>query len=408
MVNFRSNPIVGFSPDIPSGAPATSGGSPSYSSGSSRSGNFLSNVLSYLPGIGSVAGGLLNFFSQKSTNRAAAREAERNRQFNAAQAKLQRDWTERMWSLNNQYNSPSAQMQRLSDAGLNPNLAYGSLSESSATAATGGSAASSSSLPSFTAPQLSFDSAATAKLLAETRNINQDTNKKAEETSILASDARFRDALNSGEVELNSVNVLVGNSVRDLNRGQLALLKPQFRNLELQGDVLVENIANIKALTSESEAKAAGQRIDNYFNIKSVDIRLKQLYALYRQTHVFTNLSYAQYKEIIQMLPLKKYNMSEDSYLKYVTSGKISAETQNAYIHGDLEKKIGAWYDSNTQRVQFDLSVDKTWKQAMAELNYCNEWLRFQVDFSRYMHGEHTTGFKLGPFQSTTTKVNRY
>lgn len=30
-----------------------------------------------------------------------------------------------MWKLNNEYNSPQAQMQRLKDAGLNPNLIYG-------------------------------------------------------------------------------------------------------------------------------------------------------------------------------------------------------------------------------------------------------------------------------------------
>lgn len=37
-----------------------------------------------------------------------------------------------MWNMQNAYNTPSAQMQRLRDAGLNPNLAYGQVSDSKA------------------------------------------------------------------------------------------------------------------------------------------------------------------------------------------------------------------------------------------------------------------------------------
>lgn len=38
-----------------------------------------------------------------------------------------RDWNLDMWNRQNEYNSPRAQVQRLIDAGLNPNLAYGQL-----------------------------------------------------------------------------------------------------------------------------------------------------------------------------------------------------------------------------------------------------------------------------------------
>lgn len=38
-----------------------------------------------------------------------------------------RDWNLDMWHRQNEYNSPRAQVQRLIDAGLNPNLAYGQL-----------------------------------------------------------------------------------------------------------------------------------------------------------------------------------------------------------------------------------------------------------------------------------------
>lgn len=74
---------------------------------------------------GSILGGLLNSSSQASANKA-----------NLELAKYQNSWNEQMyernlqdqvklWNMQNEYNSPSAQMSRFADAGLNPNLIYG-------------------------------------------------------------------------------------------------------------------------------------------------------------------------------------------------------------------------------------------------------------------------------------------
>lgn len=64
---------------------------------------------------GAVASGAIGALSQASAN--------------DTNIQLQReafDENERMWHLQNEYNSPVAQMQRLQEAGLNPNLVYGS------------------------------------------------------------------------------------------------------------------------------------------------------------------------------------------------------------------------------------------------------------------------------------------
>lgn len=55
---------------------------------------------------------------------------------NKANAKLwedQRNWNEQMWHLQNEYNTPEAQMQRFQEAGLNPNLIYGQGTSGNAT-----------------------------------------------------------------------------------------------------------------------------------------------------------------------------------------------------------------------------------------------------------------------------------
>lgn len=63
---------------------------------------------------GSVLGSIFNGFSNKSANST-----------NIKLAREQRAWNEKMWYLNNKYNTPLAQMQRYTEAGLNPNLMYG-------------------------------------------------------------------------------------------------------------------------------------------------------------------------------------------------------------------------------------------------------------------------------------------
>lgn len=62
--------------------------------------------------VGSALGDSVSGLVQQDMNEASAKKAfERNLY---------------MWNLNNQYNDPSSQMQRLKAAGLNPNLVYGS------------------------------------------------------------------------------------------------------------------------------------------------------------------------------------------------------------------------------------------------------------------------------------------
>ena len=77
-------------------------------------------------------------------------------QFNADQASLayqrQIDEWNRQFNLTNQYNDPSAQMQRLTDAGINPYNAAQSVSPSSAAMSVGSSSAPSSAAPPYDMP----------------------------------------------------------------------------------------------------------------------------------------------------------------------------------------------------------------------------------------------------------------
>jgi len=69
-------------------------------------------------GAGQAAGAMINAFSQGSQNR-------KNRKWSEMMYDRQFSDNIALWNLQNEYNTPSAQMARLEDAGLNPALMYG-------------------------------------------------------------------------------------------------------------------------------------------------------------------------------------------------------------------------------------------------------------------------------------------
>ena len=64
----------------------------------------------------SLAGNAIGAASNNKTNQTSIDINRENNRFNAEQAQIQRDWQEKMWGMNNSYNSPNAMISR----GLNP------------------------------------------------------------------------------------------------------------------------------------------------------------------------------------------------------------------------------------------------------------------------------------------------
>ena len=66
-----------------------------------------------IAGILAVVGGLISYASSERTNQESLSRQLQNQ-----------DWQEQMMDKQNEYNSPSAQMQRLSEAGINPSVSF--------------------------------------------------------------------------------------------------------------------------------------------------------------------------------------------------------------------------------------------------------------------------------------------
>lgn len=73
---------------------------------------------------GSLLGGALGAIGQNHANKTNQRLQRDQNEWNAKQASQANKWNMEQWQRENEYNSPTQQMQRLESAGLNPNLMY--------------------------------------------------------------------------------------------------------------------------------------------------------------------------------------------------------------------------------------------------------------------------------------------
>ena len=87
--------------------------------------------------VGNLTDNVVGMVNQNHQNKVNLRMMREQNAFNAEQSQLQRDWQERMWGMNNAYNSPNAMIAR----GLNPFIQGSAAMAGSRAPASGGAAA---------------------------------------------------------------------------------------------------------------------------------------------------------------------------------------------------------------------------------------------------------------------------
>jgi len=154
-------------------------------------------------------------------------------------AKYEFKQNQRAWELNNQYNTPLAQMQRFQAAGLNPALMYGQ-----------GTPGNSNSAPKYEAPE--YNATAEPPRIMETigqfqnTKIQQLTQKqidaqtKATDAQRLKTQAETINAgIQSGILKSNALTAKIrANFARELQQSQLDINLQTHQNLEAQGKIL--------------------------------------------------------------------------------------------------------------------------------------------------------------------------
>lgn len=189
-----------------------------------------------------------------------------------------RDFQEKMWDKNNQYNTPVMQMQRFKEAGLNPHLIYGQ-----------GNAGNSSmpSAPVQRPNEYKFEEAAMNYVSARKQQTEVDNMEKARE--VMDAQINLSNASASNQIANAAQTTQQREQSAQLFETTVAQAQMNLKNAGLQGQKIGAEISNTNAQTGLTNAQKTkvGQDISESANRiklmqiegnnKAIDTELKQL-----------------------------------------------------------------------------------------------------------------------------------
>ena len=294
----------------------------------------------------SLAGNAIGASSQNKTNQTSIDINRENNAFNAEQAQIQRNWQEKMWGMNNSYNSPNAMISR----GLNPFVQGSAAMAGSRSPASGGAAASAASAPSLQAFRPDFSdvgSALASMAQARASMINAEQN---------AALTPYR--INQILGDTNYRNIGVGQSgYWNASTGRRSALLDQSKEYQE-----LKNMEFAGRLTSAQESQIlldsrAQQTLNKYLDAQQqadLFIKCQTLSNLFAQG----SLTVAQYKN--QMAQAFKTAAETNGIL---VNNRIAAQTADSLIYANIQSNrargLGSLWESKNTNVLKNMEFSK-------------------------------------------------
>lgn len=331
----------------------------------------------------SLAGNAIGSASQNKTNQTNIDINRENNAFNAQQAQIQRDWQEKMWGMNNSYNSPNAMISR----GLNPFVQGSAALAGSKSPASGGAAASAAGLPSLQAFRPDFSDvgsalASMAQARAAMLNAEQNAALTPYKMQQILGDTNYR---NIGVGQSGYWNASTGRRSALLDQSKEY---QELKNMEFAGRLTSAQEAQI-LLDSEAQ-----QVLNKYLDEQQqADLFIKgqTLSNLYAQG----SLTEAQYKtEMAKALKIS----AETNGIRI--NNRIASETADSLIYANIQSNrarglSSLWEFKNTNVLKnIEYSKDKAlrdyykWSSKLKQKDVDSYELRNAIDYgSRIFQG---------------------
>lgn len=337
--------------------------------------------------LGSAGSGLLGDSESavKGLNSAAGQsqalaQLQMEQEFNAAEAQKNRDFQLDMWNKNNEYNSPAAQLERLKQAGINPNAMFGS-SGYSPVASSAPSGATGAGSPSI-ANSLLLQDAQLANLMAQAQKTKSDADLNKLQLTYdqltfgqrakaldLANDEtkqRIDNLIQDKDIQRKTFDIFALKSSAELKtmREQLNVLRSQYlsnmKSIEKMDQDIKESQARVNLIGEQTES----QDIQN--QLKNIELEFCKITGVPLGTPVEEKL-FSLYKEgKFDELLLTYMISSEIAYSKSWWAQKNvwlndAADSINKYIE-DIKEDASKTFTS-----PFWQEVKKGSKKAIAE-----------------------------------------
>lgn len=312
-------------------------------------GDFLKNVVGAFANsnpIGAGAGLALNaigsFFQNRSNKH---RQQEAFAQQEKMQA-LQNAYNTRMWHMSNDYNSPANQMRLFKEAGLNPNLVYGQMSDIGTSPISSGSGSS----PGF-AHMGNVMGSVDPLTIAQARLANAQADKLDIETTREYTFSKFDEQLLSGKIEYQSVSITGQKVLNSLNDQQRKYLYQLTKNAEKQEVTL-----------------------DRQNEILEYDVLMKTIDWTFHQQFKGAELAKLQHEARLVGMNAQTFMQGFYSMLA-LNSSKIKlneAEAKAAEKSAAMLESLGLKYDVEARRLTIDADVAEDFARLKAIMELVN------------------------------------
>lgn len=223
------------------------------------------------------------------------------------------------------YNNPSAVMKRLEDAGLNPDLMYGSGASGLVDSNVSGSASVGNVPPADVAGPIMatptmmeslFQGAAYAKTVAETKNIKADTSKKEGEVTSLNIDNFVKSASSDNAIKMSGLEVQLTKAQAEYTAEQKSKLISEINDINEHVNLLKAQISETWSRTANLDSATVLNRTTAILNNRRFDLECEEFARRVRETDAKVNLSDAEAKSILVTMYAKVNNIDTDTALK--------------------------------------------------------------------------------------------
>lgn len=360
------------------------------------SGAALGSAIS--PGLGTIIGGLGgaaisaigSFFGNKSNRKNSAEAFERESKFAREERLAQQQWIEQMYEKNNSYNSPAAQMQRLKDAGLNPDLMYSRGDVGNATAPEAPTQAPTpryNVIPTNTYGQTAQIAADSGLKAAQARLADSQSKKTDTEESLLTADYLLRKARTESDIELNHSTIYVNHELGQLNHAEAEVAAKKLQEIDVAMSEARERINTLKAQQSQIDENLVQLKFDRYLRSKEFELLCKKTYQDMKESNSRISLNASEVQDMMATQLARVMNLNASTYMQKKQGMLASEQTMT-----ELYKQTGI--DISNQHAKFNFDQAKSWDSTERFTNVATTWI-------------NSVSFAVGQFAGATTTLQK-
>lgn len=301
--------------------------------------------------IGSIAGAIGQNKIVNKQIEAQKAENQKNREYNMMLARQQNQWNLEQWQRENDYNSPTSQMARLRQAGLNPDLMYGQ--------GTTGNSAGSPEMTSGAPSEPTDMSAMLSKRSfgqtmqqildkeqqrrmneAQIEAIKANTNKTNSETQGQDINNAIQQIRLGNEVTFQNMKIREMEDAHKLSDAELQYRFQQIEESKKLCDQIDSNIAKNQALIADLDNQQQERLRESLRRDKQLQGYLSNIYAQNQELFARAQLTREQYDDMVISQSLRWSGIAAENDLKRSQKDLNDANVELAkqsYKTGEIE-----------------------------------------------------------------------